>query len=95
MIPSITSPTNDEIYYHGQWSVNLIGTAINPQGDYTCSWSSSVEGSLGSGCNINTNFSTEGTHIITLSVTDDYQTKETSILITITDAPAPSNPFGP
>jgi type II secretory pathway pseudopilin PulG len=82
LIPSISSPSNGSSHEKDA-SINFVGSASNTQGSYTCFWSSSIDGSMGSGCNINKSNLSTGNHTITLSVTDDLETRTTNISISV------------
>jgi len=64
-------------------NINFEGSASNTHGSYTCSFSSSIDGSIGSGCNINSSSLSIGSHVITLSITDSLQTRTTTRNITV------------
>jgi len=87
--PSITSPTNSSVFVVDD-TVNFNGSAINPFGSYTCSWDSNIDGSLGTGCNINISDLNIGTHLITLSITDSLETQTITSEIIIKDHLVPT-----
>ncbi|MDD4050169.1 MAG: chitobiase/beta-hexosaminidase C-terminal domain-containing protein, partial [Candidatus ainarchaeum sp.] len=82
LIPSIDSPSSDSTFVEND-SINFIGSATNTFGSYTCSWDSNIDGSLGAGCDINISSLSVGTHLITLSVTDNLETVTSTINIFI------------
>ena len=90
LIPSISSPSTDSTFSENN-NINFIGSATNTFGSYTCTWSSSIDGSLGSGCNINSSSLSTGTHLITLSVTDDLETVTNTKNIIV--SPPPELPY--
>lgn len=72
--PSVTisSPTDGSVFTVGQ-SVSLSGTATDPEDgslSASISWSSSLDGNLGSGASISSTTLSAGTHTITATVTD-------------------------
>ena len=69
---TITAPANGSSFNSGDL-VTFTGTAIDPQdGDISASisWSSSVDGSLGTGASVATSSLSVGNHTITASATD-------------------------
>ena len=89
LIPSIDSPGSGATFSYGD-SINFTGSATNTSGSYTCDWDSNVYGFLGTGCNINSSSLSTGTHLITLSVTDDLETISTTKTITVKTSLIPS-----
>lgn len=69
---SVTTPINGSSFTAGA-SVNFVGTASDPEdGDLTASisWSSNLDGTLGSGGSVTTSALSVGNHTVTASVTD-------------------------
>ncbi|MCP3961800.1 MAG: hypothetical protein GY719_28490, partial [bacterium] len=88
---SITAPADGAGFNAGD-SVSFAGSASDPEdGDVTASiaWSSDVDGAIGSGGSFSTSALSDGTHVITASVTDAGGL-EGSDTITITVNAAPS-----
>jgi PKD repeat protein len=87
-VVSITSPQNGATAPFGS-PVNLTATATDPEDgnlSATIAWTSSLDGSLGTGASIGPSTLTIGTHTITASVTDtNGKTASNSITITVTN----------
>ena len=87
-VVTITSPSNGSSADVGT-SVSFAGTATDAEdGNLTASlaWSSSIDGSIGSGGSFSTSSLSLGSHTITASVTDSgSQTGSSSITLTIID----------
>ena len=87
---TVTAPADASSYAIGT-SINFTATATDVEDDDTTltaaiAWTSSLDGSLGSGGSIDVSTLTAGTHTITASVTDsDSNASSDSISITITD----------
>ncbi len=90
---SITAPADGSVFTPGQ-SINFTGTASDAEeGDLSASisWTSDLDGSLGSGASINTSTLTAGTHVITASVTDGNGSSDSdNINVTVNTAPTVS-----
>jgi hypothetical protein len=91
---NVTAPTNNSSYEAGS-SVTFTATASDDEdGDLasSISWSSSVDGSLGTGETINTSSLTVGTHTVTASVTDSASATSTAtVAVVINTAPTLSD----
>ena len=89
---NITAPTNGSSFTTGT-SVSFSGTASDTEdGDLTgsLSWSSSLDGAIGSGGSFSTSGLSEGSHTITASVTDSGSLSG-SDAITVTITPPANN----
>ena len=88
---AITAPANNSVVTQGN-NVTFTGTASdNEDGDLTASisWSSSLDGALGTGGSVATSTLSVGTHTITASVTDSHGAPDSAaITIRINAAPA-------
>jgi len=82
--PIISSPLEDSIFLSNE-PINFVGTTINSFGSYSCSWDSNINGNLGSGCNLNVDDLNIGAHEITLTITDDLETRTAVTTIVIKD----------
>ena len=83
---TITSPTNNSTYLFGN-PINFLSNPTGGTGNYTCTWDSNIDGSLGSSCDFNISNLSVGTHLITLNVTDNLETISTTEVISVTYAP--------
>lgn len=88
----ITSPQSGASYLPGQ-PVALIGEAIDVEDgspeDAAFSWRSDLDGVLGTGRMLHVTDLSEGTHVVTLTVTDtDGQQRSADVTIHITTSPA-------
>lgn len=86
-VVAIVSPVTGSSYSEGE-TVTLSGTAWDYSNylSWYIEWSSSIDGSLGTGASLNRIMSV-GTHTVTASVTDYYgQTSASSVTITVTVA---------
>jgi hypothetical protein len=85
-VVDITAPADGSTYIEGD-SVTFTGTATDAEdGDLTAglSWSSSIDGTIGSGGSFSTSSLSVGNHTITASVTDsDLNTGSDTIGITV------------
>ena len=92
---SITAPANGSSSEVGQ-SVTFSGTASDPEDgnlSASLSWSSSIDGSLGSGASVSTSALSLGSHTITASVTDsDSLSGSDSITISVTPVGGSNGP---
>ncbi|MCP3902627.1 MAG: hypothetical protein GY715_03240, partial [Planctomycetes bacterium] len=90
---SITAPADGAGFNAGD-SVGFTGTASDPEdGDLTASlsWTSDVDGAIGSGGSFSTSALTAGAHVITASVTDAGGLSDSdAITITVNAAPSAS-----
>lgn len=89
---TITAPANGTSVAQGT-SVTFTGTATDPE-DGTISgsltWTSSINGNIGSGASFSTSTLSAGTHTITASVTDSAGAPgSASITLTVTGGPTP------
>ena len=88
-IANIQLPINGSIYNQGD-NINFVGYGIDTEdGDLTASivWSSDIDGSFGTGGNLNINTLSPGVHTITLTATDSVvQTGTDTITLTINSA---------
>ncbi|MEM7586392.1 MAG: Ig-like domain-containing protein, partial [Acidobacteriota bacterium] len=88
---SITAPADGTTVNAGD-SVTLTGTASDPEdGDLTVSlsWSSDLDGALGSGGSVTTSSLSAGTHVITASVSDaGGLTASDTITLTVNAGPS-------
>jgi len=82
LVPSIDSPSNDSTFAESN-NINFVGSATNTSGSYSCSWSSSINNTFSSSCNVYTSSLSVGTHTITLSITDLIETFSKNITVTI------------
>jgi len=91
-VVSITSPPNGSNFAEGS-PVTFTGTAIDAQNNDLSNqlvWSSSIDGSIGSGSPVETNLLSLGTHSVTASVIDNNgNTGSKSITLTITSTNTP------
>ncbi|TKJ36270.1 MAG: hypothetical protein CEE38_12710 [Planctomycetes bacterium B3_Pla] len=89
----ITSPPDGSEFNDGE-SIAFAGTAIDAEdGDITVllSWTSSIDGSIGSGGSFSSSNLSVGTHTITASVTDSGSASTSdSITVTVTVPPQPA-----
>jgi hypothetical protein len=89
---TITAPANGASVAQGS-SVNFTGTATDPEDgtiSASLSWSSSINGSIGSGASFSTSALSAGTHTITASVTDSAGAPgSAAITLTVTGGPIP------
>ena len=85
-VATITAPFNHSSHGYGT-SITFKGTGTDPDGESTTlSWSSSVNGFLGTGSSISINDLSVGEHNISMTVTDSSGLKaEDEITITIND----------
>jgi hypothetical protein len=71
----IAAPDADQVFYPTQ-EVSLQGSAYDLEdgalADEAFSWSSDIDGELGSGANLSTSLLSTGTHVITLTATDSH-----------------------
>jgi extracellular elastinolytic metalloproteinase len=84
----ITSPASGSAYAQGT-AVTFAGTATDEDGSLasSLSWSSSLQGSLGTGASFSRTDLVQGTHVITASVTDSGElTGSAATSITVTGA---------
>ncbi len=79
---NIITPSNNYSVNYGE-EINFTSQVSNPVGAHSCLWTSSIDGNLTSNCNFSTTTLSAGNHTITLTVTDQNQTIENSILITV------------
>ena len=77
----ISTPSNSSNHLFSD-TISFSGTADNNFGAYTCSWTSSLDGSLSSDCSFSSSLS-PGTHTITLQVTDSLETASSNISIEV------------
>ena len=89
----IQTPNPNEVFYPTQM-VSLQGSAYDLEdgtlGDAALSWSSSLDGFLGTGASLNTSELSTGTHVITLLATDSNgMTSQAQRTITISVESAP------
>jgi hypothetical protein len=100
----ILSPNEGQVFYPTQ-QVSLQGTAYDLEdgslGDSAFAWTSSLDGFMGNGANLNTAELSTGTHVITMTVTDsDLMSVAVTRTLSIAqeDAPVALNldvaPFG-
>jgi len=70
---TIASPNQNQVFFPTQ-QVSLQGSAYDQEdgvlGDAALTWSSSINGVLGTGASLNTTELSTGTHVITLTATD-------------------------
>jgi hypothetical protein len=89
-VVTITAPADGSSFTEGD-TVTFVGTAIDDvDGDISSSisWSSSLDGGLGTGASVATSALSVGTHTITAQATDSAtQTGSDSISVTINAAP--------
>jgi extracellular elastinolytic metalloproteinase len=91
---SITAPANNASFVQDS-EVTFTGTASDTQDDdltlsASIAWTSSLNGSIGTGASVSTSSLAQGTHTITASVTDSGGLSATAtISITITGPPLP------
>jgi hypothetical protein len=83
---NINSPTQSQTFSFGE-AIDFNSQIENENGSYSCSWVSSIDGSLSSNCDFSTSSLTVGEHTITLSVTDLTKTETSNVSITITENP--------
>ena len=83
---NINSPTNLQTFSFEE-AIDFNSQIENENGSYSCSWVSSIDGSLSSNCDFSTSSLTVGEHTITLSVTDLTKTETSNVSITITENP--------
>jgi hypothetical protein len=86
----ITGPADGSIFTEGD-PINFTGTASDAEdpglSDADLSWTSSIDGSIGSGASFSTSTLSVGVHTITASVTDsDGRTGSDSITVTVNAA---------
>ena len=82
LVPTINTPLNNSGSLFGN-EVSFTSTVDNNYGVYSCSWDSNRDGSLGTDCNFNISSLSVGTHLISLSVTDNLETVSTTKTITV------------
>jgi hypothetical protein len=80
----ITSPEDDSTFVLTQ-DINFSSEINKTLGDYTCSWDSNINGALSPDCDFTTSSLQEGTHLITLTVVDDFSQETQDITINIKD----------
>ncbi len=89
---TITAPANGASYNEGD-NVSFTGTGSDTEdsaGSLTLSWSSSIDGVLGTGTSLSTSSLSAGTHTITLTVTDTQGGTDTDqITITVNSTSSP------
>jgi hypothetical protein len=89
---TITAPADGSTFYTNE-TITFTGTASDPEdGDLSASisWTSNLQGSLGSGASLSTTLS-EGTHTITAEVTDSGGlTASGTIEVTVEPVPNPA-----
>ncbi|MFN7118380.1 MAG: carbohydrate-binding protein [Saprospiraceae bacterium] len=91
---SITAPANNAGFTQGN-AVNFTGTANDTKdGNLSSiiSWSSNVNGNLGTGASISTSNLSVGTHTITAIVTDGCNAKDSAKINIIVNAPTNTAP---
>ncbi|MFA5746213.1 MAG: hypothetical protein WCX82_00225 [archaeon] len=81
LVPIISSPADESIVALG--AIEFSGSVSNAQGEYTCSWTSDVDGAIGSRCDFNKSNLTLGVHTITLTVADELETRSTTADINV------------
>jgi hypothetical protein len=90
-VVAIQSPGNGEWYFVGE-TVQLVGTAEDsegPLGDPFLEWSSSINGTLGTGSALNVSNLSVGTHTLTLTATNSANLQSTaSVVIDVFSSPA-------
>jgi YD repeat-containing protein len=90
---NLLSPSEGSRFEQGE-AVTLNATAIDEQDSdlsNTITWTSSLDGHLGSGTPLTLTSLTAGQHTLTATVTDsDNNTVTATVMISITDAPLPS-----
>ena len=88
---AITSPAAGSVFNAGD-SVSFVGTASDPEdGDLTASlsWTSSLDGAIGSGGSFSTATLSAGSHVITASVSDSGGLQGTdTVTLTVNAAPS-------
>jgi hypothetical protein len=80
----ITSPEDDSTFVLTQ-DINFSSEINKTLGDYTCSWDSNINGALSPDCDFTTSSLQEGTHLITLTVEDDFSQETQEIVVDIKD----------
>jgi uncharacterized repeat protein (TIGR02543 family) len=78
----IESPLNNSSFNLNE-AISFSGVGMYSNGDYTCSWSSSINGNIGEECIFSKSDLSVGEHTITLEVTDQSETKQTDINIIV------------
>jgi hypothetical protein len=89
LVPTINTPSINFVSLTGD-EVSFTSTIDNNYGVYSCSWDSNRDGSLGTDCNFDISSLSVGTHLISLSVTDNLETISTFITITVKTSLIPS-----
>ncbi len=95
---TITSPTDGSSFLESA-SISLQGSATDAESgaipDASLTWSSDIDGTLGTGSPIAKSFLTVDTHVITLSATDSHGgTGGTTVTIFIVTDPSPGSVAG-
>lgn len=96
--PTISSPTDGSSFLESA-SISLQGSATDAESgaipDASLTWSSDIDGTLGTGSPIAKSFLTVDTHVITLSATDSHGgTGTTTVTIFIVTDPSPGSVAG-
>jgi hypothetical protein len=97
-VVTISSPSDGSEHNSGA-TINFTGTVTDTEDDdgiitASLSWSSDIDGVIGSGGNVNAILS-DGVHLITASATDDLgKTGSASVSITVGDPPAEATTVG-
>ena len=94
LVATINTPSNNSGSLTGN-DVSFTSTIDNNYGVYSCSWDSNRDGSLGTDCDFNISSLSIGTHLITLSVTDDLETSLATTTITISPELLAANILSP
>ncbi len=90
-VATITSPSTDTTYNHNNF-IEFTGTGYDTEDDWLSGtslvWYSNKDGQLGTGNTITTRTLSGGTHTISLTVTDSFNTSNTAtIALTIINTP--------